>query len=168
MNYCAHDGQLLAPDSLATALQESVGAKYTVSHLIGTGSMGAVYRAQHHALGDVAIKVMLGPLDNHKLSQRFLREAKALRKLHNPHSVLVFDLERSNTGLTYMVMEMVEGRSLRDELRQRGHLSLEETIEIAEAVCDALEAAHERGIIHRDLKPDNILLTEEKTTDGAA
>jgi serine/threonine protein kinase/chemotaxis signal transduction protein len=164
-NYCAHDGQPLAEDLLATTLQESVGAKYTVTHLIGTGSMGAVYRAQHHALGDVAIKVMLGPPDNHKLSERFLREAKALRKLHNPHSVLVYDLERSATGLTYMVMEMVEGRSLRDELRQREHLSLEETIEIAEAVCDALEAAHERGIIHRDLKPDNILLTEEKTND---
>ncbi len=165
-NYCAHDGQPLAADPLATALQESVVAKYTVTHLIGTGSMGAVYRAQHHALGDVAIKVMLGPPDNHKLSERFLREAKALRKLHNPHSVLVYDLERSPTGLTYMVMEMVEGRSLRDELKQRGHLSLEETIEIAEAVCDALEAAHERGIIHRDLKPDNILQTEEKTSDG--
>lgn len=165
-NYCAHDGQPLAEDLLATALQESVGAKYAVTHLIGTGSMGAVYRAQHHALGDVAIKVMLGPPDNHKLSERFLREAKALRKLHNPHSVLVYDLERSTTGLTYMVMEMVEGRSLRDELRERVHLSLEETIEIAEAVCDALEAAHERGIIHRDLKPDNILLTEEETNDG--
>jgi serine/threonine-protein kinase len=160
-NYCAHDGQLLVADPLATALQESVGAKYSVSRLIGTGSMGAVYRARHHALGDVAIKVMLGPPDDQKLSERFLREAKALRKLNNPHAVLVYDLERSPTGLTYMVMEMVEGRSLRAELRARGHLSLEETIEIAEAVCDALEAAHERGIIHRDLKPDNILLSDE-------
>jgi serine/threonine protein kinase/chemotaxis signal transduction protein len=167
-NYCAHDGQPLVADPLATALQESVGAKYTVARLIGTGSMGAVYRAQHHALGDVAIKVMLGPPDNHKLSERFLREAKALRKLHNPHSVLVYDLERSATGLTYMVMEMIEGRSLRDELKERGHLSLEETIEIAEAVCDALEAAHERGIIHRDLKPDNILLAEESDADEGA
>jgi serine/threonine protein kinase/chemotaxis signal transduction protein len=165
-NYCALDGQPLTADPLSTALQESVGSKYAVTRLIGTGSMGAVYRAQHHALGDVAIKVMLGPPDNHKLSERFLREAKALRKLHNPHSVLVYDLERSATGLTYMVMEMVEGRSLRDELRERGRLSLEETMEIAEAVCDALEAAHERGIIHRDLKPDNILLAEEKTSDG--
>jgi serine/threonine-protein kinase len=163
-NYCAHDGQLLVADPLATALQESVGAKYSVSRLIGTGSMGAVYRAQHHALGDVAIKVMLGPPDDQKLSERFLREAKALRKLNNPHAVLVYDLERSPTGLTYMVMEMVEGQSLRDELRARGHLSLEETVEIAEAVCDALEAAHERGIIHRDLKPDNILLAEENET----
>jgi len=163
-NYCAHDGQLLVADPLATALQESVGAKYAVVRLIGTGSMGAVYRAQHHALGDVAIKVMLGPPDNQKLSERFLREAKALRKLQTPHAVHVYDLERSPTGLTYMVMEMVEGRSLRDELKERGHISLEEAIEIAGAVCEALAAAHERGIIHRDLKPDNILLAEERET----
>src|SRR5215213_1621744 len=123
-NYCAHEGKLLVPDPLATALQESLGTKYAVVRLIGTGSMGAVYRARHHALGDVAIKVMLGPPDNHKLSERFLREAKALRKLNHPHAVLVDDLERPVTGLTYMVMEMVEGRSLRAELRARGHLSL--------------------------------------------
>jgi serine/threonine protein kinase/chemotaxis signal transduction protein len=163
--FCAHDGHSLIQDALATALQESVGVKYTVTRLIGTGAMGAVYRAEHHALGDVAIKVMLGPPDNHKLSERFLREARALRKLQTPHAVLVYDLERSSTGLTYMVMEMVEGRSLRDELKERGHLSLEETVEIAEAVCDALCAAHEHGIIHRDLKPDNILLAEKNEAD---
>jgi serine/threonine protein kinase/chemotaxis signal transduction protein len=162
-NFCAHDGLLLVHDALSTVLQGSLGAKYTLTKLIGTGSMGAVYRARHQDLDDVAIKVMLGPPDNHKLSQRFLREARALRKLHNPHSVLVYDLERSSTGLTYMVMEMVEGRSIRDVLKERGQLPLEETLEVAEAVCDALQAAHERGIIHRDLKPDNILIAEEKT-----
>jgi len=165
-NYCAHDGEPLDPDPLATALQESLAAKYTLTRLIGKGSMGAVYRAQHHALDDVAIKVMLGPPDNHKLSQRFLREARALRKLRHPHAVLVYDLERSPAGLTYMVMEMVEGRSLRDEIKGRGPLTLAEMIELAEAVCDALEAAHEHGIIHRDLKPDNILLAEERAADG--
>jgi serine/threonine protein kinase/chemotaxis signal transduction protein len=164
--HCPYDGQLLLTDPLASALQESLGAKYSLTKLIGTGSMGAVYRAQHQSLDEVAIKVMLGPPDNHKLSERFLREARALRKLHHQNSVLVYDLERSPTGLTYMVMEMVEGRSLRDELKDRGHLSIEATMEIAEAVCAALQAAHERGIIHRDLKPDNILLAEEKTADG--
>jgi serine/threonine protein kinase/chemotaxis signal transduction protein len=165
--HCPYDGQLLVTDPLASALQESLGAKYTLTRLIGTGSMGAVYRAQHQSLdSEVAIKVMLGPPDNHKLSERFLREARALRKLHHQNSVLVYDLERSPAGLTYMVMEMVEGRSLRDELKERGHLTLEATMEIAEAVCSALQAAHERGIIHRDLKPDNILLAEEKAVDG--
>lgn len=165
-NFCPNDGERLATDMLATALQESLGAKYSLTKLIGTGSMGAVYRAQHQSLDEVAIKVMLGAPGNQKLSERFLREARALRKLRHQHSVLVYDLERSATGLTYMVMEMVEGRSLRDELKKRGHLPIEETLTIAEAVCAALQAAHERGIIHRDLKPDNILLAEEKTADG--
>ncbi|MDT4968516.1 MAG: eukaryotic-like serine/threonine-protein kinase [Acidobacteriota bacterium] len=165
-SYCPHDGEPLVPDPLATALQISLGTKYTLTKLIGSGSMGAVYRAQHQSLDEVAIKVMLGPPSNQKLSERFLREARALRKLRHQHSVLVYDLERSPTGLTYMVMEMVEGRSLRDELKARGRLPLNETMEIVEAVCGALQAAHERGIIHRDLKPDNVLLAEEKTNDG--
>lgn len=164
--YCGEDGQLLAEDPLATALQESLGSKYTLTRLIGTGSMGAVYRALHHALDEVAIKVMLGPPENHKLSQRFLREARALRKLRTQHAVLVYDLERSATGLTYMVMEMVEGRSLREELRKRKRLSLKDALQVTEAVCDALSAAHSEGIVHRDLKPDNILMAEEKNDGG--
>jgi serine/threonine-protein kinase len=166
-NYCPHDGDMLVKNPIATMLQDSLGTKYTITKLVGVGSMGAVYRAQHEALDDVAIKVMLGPPDNHRLSQRFLREARALRKLRHPNSVLIYDLERSPDGLTYMVMEMVEGRSLRAVLEERGQISLEETMEIAEAVCSALQAAHERGIIHRDLKPDNILLAEEKGTGGS-
>ena len=166
-SYCAHDGQKLVKDALASTLQDSLGAKYTLTKLIGTGSMGAVYRARHQSLDDVAIKVMLGPPSNHKLSQRFLREARALRKLHHEHSVLVYDLERSPTGLTYIVMEMVEGRSLRERLEERGQLTMKETMEVAEAVCDALSAAHEHGIIHRDLKPDNIILAEEKRADSS-
>ncbi|MDQ3820312.1 MAG: protein kinase [Acidobacteriota bacterium] len=166
-SFCAHDGQKLVTDALATTLQESLGAKYTLTKLIGKGSMGAVYRARHQSLDDVAIKVMLGPPSNQKLSQRFLREARALRKLRHENSVLVYDLERSSTGLTYIVMEMVEGRSLRDILEKRGSLSLKETLEVASAVCDALCEAHEHGIIHRDLKPDNIILAEEKKADGS-
>jgi serine/threonine-protein kinase len=168
LSYCRDDGQLLVEDPLATALQESLGSKYTLTRLIGTGSMGAVYRALHHALDEVAIKVMLGPPENHKLSERFLREARALRKLHTPHAVLVYDLERSATGLTYMVMEMLEGQSLREELRVRKRLSLKDALEVTEAVCDALSAAHSKGIIHRDLKPDNILMAEEKNAGGTS
>jgi serine/threonine protein kinase/tetratricopeptide (TPR) repeat protein len=109
---------------------------------------------------------MLGPAGDTKLSERFLREARALRKLRHQHTVTVYDLDRSVPGLTYMVMEMVEGHSLREDLRLRGRLTLEEVIEVAKAVCDALTAAHERGIIHRDLKPDNILRAQEETVSG--
>jgi serine/threonine protein kinase/Flp pilus assembly protein TadD len=163
---CPDDGQPLVEDTLAAKLQEALGAKYTLTKLIGKGAMGAVYRARHRDLDDVAIKVMLGPPGDTKLSERFLREARALRKMRHQHTVTVYDLDRSVPGLTYMVMEMVEGHSLREDLRQRGRLTLEEVINVAEAVCDALTAAHERGIIHRDLKPDNILRAQEETVSG--
>ncbi len=163
---CPDDGRPLVEDSLAAKLQEALGAKYTLTKLIGKGAMGAVYRARHRDLDDVAIKVMLGPAGDTKLSERFLREARALRKMRHQHTVTVYDLDRSVPGLTYMVMEMVEGHSLREDLRERGRLTLEEVITVAEAVCDALSAAHERGIIHRDLKPDNILRAQEETVSG--
>lgn len=163
---CPNDAQPLVEDTLATKLQEALGTKYTLTRLIGKGAMGAVYRARHRDLDDVAIKVMLGPPGDTKLSERFLREARALRKLRHQHTVTVYDLDRSVPGLTYMVMEMVEGHSLREDLRLRGRLTLEEVIEVAKAVCDALSAAHERGIIHRDLKPDNILRAQEETVSG--
>ncbi|MDX6694310.1 MAG: hypothetical protein QOF02_1913 [Blastocatellia bacterium] len=163
---CYSDGQPLVEDPLATTLQEAIGEKYSLTKLIGKGAMGAVYRAHHRDLGDVAIKVMLGHGDSQTLSERFLREARALRKLRHQNAVLIYDLDRSPTGVTYMVMEMVAGRSLGEDLRERKRLTLDETMEVAEAVCSALAAAHERGIIHRDLKPDNILRAEEQGLDG--
>lgn len=163
---CYLDGQPLMEDPLATTLQEAIGAKYSLTQLIGRGAMGAVYRAHHRDLGDVAIKVMLGRGDNQALSERFLREARALRRLRHQNAVLIYDLDRSPSGVTYMVMEMVAGSSLREDLRERKRFTLDETMEVAEAVCSALSAAHERGIVHRDLKPDNILRAEEKGLDG--
>ena len=163
---CPDDQTLLVEDTLATSLQQALGAKYTLTRLIGKGAMGAVYRARHRDLDDVAIKVMLGPTDNAQLSERFLREARALRRLRHQHAVTIYDLDRSIPGITYMVMEMVEGGSLRHDLRTRGRLTLEQTMEVAEAVSGALQAAHDRGIIHRDLKPDNILVSEEMTVSG--
>jgi serine/threonine-protein kinase len=163
---CYLDGQPLVEDPLATTLQEAIGEKYSLTQLIGKGAMGAVYRAHHRDLGDVAIKVMLGRGDNQALSERFLREARALRRLRHQNAVLIYDLDRSPSGVTYMVMEMVAGSSLREDLRERKRFNLDETMEVAEAVCSALAAAHERGIIHRDLKPDNILRAEEKGLDS--
>jgi serine/threonine-protein kinase len=164
--YCPNDGRALASDEVATRLQEALGAKYTLTELIGKGAMGAVYRARHRDLDDVAIKVMLGPPDNQQLSERFIREARALRKLRHQHAVTIYDVDRGTPGLTYMVMEMVAGSNLREDLRERGRLTLDEVLEITIAVCGALQAAHERGIIHRDIKPDNILMAEETTITG--
>jgi serine/threonine protein kinase/Flp pilus assembly protein TadD len=164
--YCPDDGHVLVADDVATRLQAALGTKYTLTHLIGKGAMGAVYRARHRDLDDVAIKVMLGPPENQQLSERFIREARALRKLRHQHAVTIYDVDRSMPGLTYMVMEMIAGGNLREDLRERGRLKLDEVMEIAAAVCGALQAAHERGIIHRDIKPDNILMAEETTITG--
>jgi serine/threonine-protein kinase len=166
LQVCAQDGSPLEPDFIAAELQEALGEKYALTHLIGQGSMGAVYRARHRDLDDVAIKIMLGQKNNAQLSERFLREARALRRLRHPNAVLVYDLERSPKGLSYMVMEMVKGSSLRQELDARGKLPLEDAVTIAEAICAALQEAHEHGIIHRDVKPDNILVAEEALASG--
>src|ERR1043165_4566983 len=96
--YCPNDGRVLIEDDVATRLQAALGAKYTLTELIGKGAMGAVYRARHRDLDDVAIKVMLGPTDNAQLSERFLREARALRRLRHQHAVTVYDLDRSVPG----------------------------------------------------------------------
>jgi serine/threonine protein kinase/Flp pilus assembly protein TadD len=165
-SYCPDDGFVLVMDDVATRLQAALGTKYTLVELIGKGAMGAVYRARHRDLDDVAIKVMLGPPDNQQLSERFIREARALRKLRHQHAVTIYDVDRSTPGLTYMVMEMIAGGNLREDLRERGRLTLDEVMEIATAVCGALQAAHERGIIHRDIKPDNILMAKETTITG--
>jgi serine/threonine protein kinase/Flp pilus assembly protein TadD len=165
-DYCPDDGHVLTSDDVATRLQVALGAKYTLTQLIGKGAMGAVYRARHRDLDDVAIKVMLGPPENQQLSERFIREARALRKMRHQHAVTIYDVDRSTPGLTYMVMEMIAGGNLREDLRERGRLGLDEVMEIAAAVCGALQAAHERGIIHRDIKPDNILMAEETTITG--
>ena len=168
LQVCPHDGSALEVDFIAAELQETLGDKYTLTQLIGQGSMGAVYRARHRDLDEVAIKIMLGQKNNAQLSERFLREARALRRLRHPNAVLVYDLERSSNGVSFMVMEMVKGASLRHELDKRRTLPLEEVVAIAEAVCAALQEAHELGIIHRDIKPDNILVAEEMMPSGRA
>lgn len=167
--YCTQDGGLLEPDFNAAQLQQTLGEKYLLTHLIGQGSMGAVYRALHRDLGDVAIKVMLDTKYKSQFSERFLREAKALRQLRHPNTVIIFDLERSETGVTYMVMEYVAGSSIRQELDKRipQTMPLADVVIIAEAVCEALQEAHEHKIVHRDVKPDNILIAEKQLLDGA-
>jgi serine/threonine-protein kinase len=168
LQVCPHDGATLEVDFIAGELQETLGEKYTLTQLIGQGSMGAVFRANHRDLDEVAIKIMLGQKNNAQLSERFLREARALRRLRHPNAVLVYDLERSPNGVSFMVMEMVKGVSLRRELDKRRTLPLEDVVAIAEAVCAALQEAHEQGIIHRDIKPDNILVAEELLASGRA
>jgi len=121
---------------------------YEILGPIGAGGMGAVYRARDPRLNrDVAIKVSAA-----QFSERFEREAKAIAALNHPNICHLYDV-----GPNYLVMEYIEGEA------PQGPLPLEEAMRIAKQICDALEAAHERGITHRDLKPANIKIKPDGT-----
>jgi Tol biopolymer transport system component len=119
---------------------------YEILGPIGSGGMGAVYRARDSRMGrDVAIKV-----SSERFSDRFSTEVHAVAALNHPNICTLHDV-----GPNYLVMELVEGPTLGERMRE-GALPLDEALAIARQIADALESAHEKGIVHRDLKPDNI------------
>ena len=128
---------------------------------IGKGGMGIVYEAVQSRLGRrVALKVLSPHLAfNASFMQRFHAEARVLARLLHPNIVTIFDMG-VHGGLPYMLLERVEGRSLRAILKE-GPLPPARTFEIADGVLDALDCAHEVGIVHRDVKPENILITRK-------
>jgi len=125
---------------------------------IGKGGMGVVYEAVQSRLGRrVALKVLSPHLAfNASFMRRFHAEAHVLAKLHHPNIVTVHDMG-VHGGLPYIVLERVEGRSLRAVVKE-GPLPLRRVLELAGALCDALDCAHAAGIVHRDIKPENILI----------
>ncbi len=136
---------------------------YEILSPLGAGGMGEVYRARDGKLNrDVAIKVLPEAFaaDAERLA-RFRREAQVLAALNHPHIAAIYGLEESG-GVEALVLELVEGETLAERLA-KGPLPVEEALEIARQIAEALEAAHERGIVHRDLKPANVKLTPEGT-----
>jgi serine/threonine protein kinase len=134
---------------------------HEITALLGKGGMGEVYRARDMNLKrDVAIKVLPDEFsrDGDRVS-RLQREAEVLASLNHPNIASIYDFEEAN-GTRFLVLELVEGETLADRI-QRGPLPLEEALDIARNICDALEAAHDRGIIHRDLKPANVKITPD-------
>jgi serine/threonine-protein kinase len=136
---------------------------YEVTALLGVGGMGEVYRATDTNLKRaVAIKVLPEPVaaDAERLA-RFQREAEILAALNHPNIAAIYGLERSS-GVTALVMELVEGPTLADRIAA-GAIPVDEALPIAKQIAEALEAAHEQGIIHRDLKPANIKVRPDGT-----
>ncbi|MFO0935370.1 MAG: protein kinase [Gemmataceae bacterium] len=128
---------------------------------LGRGGMGLVYKARQRSLGrDVAVK-LLAPdrATDPAVIERFLREAQALARLNHPNIVTVYDTGRT-ARTAYLVMEFVDGQSLRDRLRE-GPLSPAQALGLVPPLCDALQYAHDQGVVHRDIKPENILLGKD-------
>jgi Tol biopolymer transport system component len=141
---------------------EAVGI-YRIETLLGRGGMGEVYRAHDAKLNrDVAVKVLQAAFvnDREQLS-RFQREARLLASLNHPNIAFIHGFEDSG-NIHALVMELVEGPTLADRIRQ-GAIPIDEALAIAKQICEALEYAHEQGIVHRDLKPGNIKLTPSGT-----
>jgi len=134
---------------------------YRITAALGAGGMGEVYRATDTNLGrDVAIKVLPPEVaqDPERLG-RFKREAHLLAALNHPNIAAIHGLEEAD-GKPFLVLELVEGQDLKERL-EKGPIPVDEALEIAEQVAEALEEAHDKGIVHRDLKPANVKLTPD-------
>lgn len=154
-------------DGLAGVLVgRTIENKYHLDSLLGTGGMGAVYQATRLHIGDTVAVKILHPeqeTDPHA-AERFRREAQIAARLKHPNAVSIYDFGVSGDGLMYLVMELVEGQSLRKIVKQHGSLSTEAVAEVTAQACAALAEAHRHNIVHRDIKPDNIILNS--TTSG--
>ena len=134
--------------------------RYELGPRIARGGTATVYRALDTRLQRVvAVKLMHPHLaEDPVAAERFVREARAAARLSHPHVVSVLDQGHAPDGLPYLVMEHVDGETLRDRLRRRGALSPHEALEVLEPVLDGLAAAHRAGLVHRDVKPENVLI----------
>ncbi len=137
-----------------------LAGKYRLEKLIGAGTFGAVYRAVHTELDrELAVKVLQPSVTaNEDSLQRFRQEGIAACRVQHPNAVAVSDFGVTETGVAYLVMELLEGRPLVDELTRGSKLTPGRCLEIIEPVCEVLAEAHDADLVHRDIKPENIFL----------
>jgi predicted Ser/Thr protein kinase len=144
------------PNGAGPAAGSKLGG-YTVVREIGSGAMGAVYRAEDDGGHPVALKVLHRHLDDPAARERLRREAAALQGLRHPAVARVLDAELEGPE-AFIVTELVEGPTLEEEIDERGPLDSRDLFELADQLADALEAVHGTGVVHRDLTPSNVLI----------
>jgi beta-lactam-binding protein with PASTA domain/tRNA A-37 threonylcarbamoyl transferase component Bud32 len=152
-----------------STVERTYGGRYSVIERVGSGGMAEVYRTRDELLGrEVALKVLHARFsEDRAFVERFKREAQAAANLNHPNIVSLFDYG-ADDGAYFIVMELIDGKSLSDILRDEGALMPERAAEIAADVAKALSRAHTGGLVHRDIKPSNIMITtsgQTKVTD---
>ncbi len=163
--YCTKDGTLLEAVSSDLEAGTEVG-EYRITGKLGQGGMGSVFAGVQPVVGKkVAIKVLAKELANDvSMVQRFVQEARAANRIGHPNIIDIFSFGQLPDGRHYYVMELVDGKSLTDILKER-RLAFGEAGRLLGQVCSALAAAHAEGIVHRDLKPDNIYVALPKHSE---
>ena len=141
--------------------------KYEILERIGTGGMATVYKARHVTFNEIkAVKIVSNKLmDDQEFLRRFKTEAIITRKLNHANAVALDDFDTTADGRPFIVMEYVQGRSLRSWIHDLGTLPPKRALNIAKQVAAALGAAHKLGIVHRDIKPDNIIVLPQRAGD---
>jgi serine/threonine-protein kinase len=156
----------LRPDDPATADDPLIGhsllGRYRVRRILGEGTMARVYLAHQVSVGrEVAVKVLRSELtEDTDAATRFRREVEAVARLRSPHTIEFFDCGETPSGYHFIVMEYLQGETLRARLDQQGALPPRLVVSIVAQIASALGEAHAAGIVHRDLKPENIHFTD--------
>ena len=156
------DSTIAAEIPLDALIGQALDGKYRLDERLGHGGMGTVYRATHLLIDrPVAVKVLNSRLvTDEAAKERFRREARAAGRLRHTHAVAVTDFGETEDGIVYIVMELLEGTSLREVLVREAPLDPARAVSLMLQTAAAVAAAHQEGIIHRDLKPANIFIAQ--------
>jgi len=165
---CPSDGIALETSS-DELLGQTLAGKYRIDEKLSEGGMGAVYKGTHVLMDKtVAIKVLRPSLAaDEKIVARFSREARAASRISHPHAISVTDFGEDENGIVFLVMEYLDGETLKNLIRREGPMPLTRVVDIIKQVGQALDAAHQQGVVHRDLKSDNIMLLNTMNVDYA-
>jgi serine/threonine-protein kinase len=165
---CPADGVALEKEG-DSLVGTTLAGKYRIDARLNEGGMGTVYRGTHVLMDKtVAVKVLRPSLAaDEKIVARFSREARAASRISHPNALSVTDFGEDESGHVFLVMEFLNGKTLKQVIRADGPMPLARVVSITRQVGDALNAAHSQGVVHRDLKSDNIMLLDSGSGDHA-